>query len=112
MSVRSRRLWGPVRVIGGGFQPIFTVPLGRTAIIRTLYISNPSDTADWPISLRIPTAASPGVLFQGVVDGFTPIILTDIILNPGDQLSGRSNAVGTPGIDTYGFGALLLGEPS
>ena len=110
MAVRSRRLAGPVTLSTSSETTIYTVPSGRTAIVRLIALAdtgaggctvglsiNPgSGAARFARSLAVPASGS--ITFTA-----------PLILNPGDVLSGRSVT------DTCGcwvFGSLLLGEPS
>lgn len=112
MAVRSRRLFGGQRLTVGAIQTIYTVPSGRTAILRKITLTNSSDTVAQPVTLRINGTTGGTLLFEDLVPGQTTVTLEDVVLNPGDILRGRSNLTGTTGIDIFGFGSLLEGEPS
>jgi hypothetical protein len=111
MAVRSRRLWGPTRVAAAGVStPLFTVPLLRTAIIRTQVIYGATGLGNFYLLINGVGAATHGLL------GPTPLaagarlaLVEDWILNPGDILYAH-NTSGNSMVYT-GFGSLLDGPP-
>lgn len=113
MAVRSRRLFGPASSgAGAGGAVIYTVPAGRTAIIRTLQLHNNSAVGATIAALNLnnpgvatffwrpePLGALGSVFYPGTM-----------ILMPGDVLSFRADPV-TATCVALGFGTLLLGSP-
>lgn len=112
MAVRSRRLFGPANVPSGAATALYTVPSGRTAVVRSLVVANTSLTVAGSGSFRI----------NGTTSGFTwwwipSIAVGDtwsadvvLILNPLDVLYFRQDT-GANALRVTGGGSLLLGEP-
>lgn len=89
---------------------LYTVPGGRTAIFRSLYVANVGVAASLPF-LWVNGVALANIVWVGQVPAFTTLPLQDdLILNPGDVLRGQVGAGGL--IQFSGFGSLLDGAPT
>lgn len=110
MSVRARRFVGPTLIAAAGTN-LYTVPTGRTLIIRALWVQNASAVAT-QVRIGINGIAAAQQIQNGLVLGAngTSAVTTPIILNPGDQLWFSLSAAAT--VYVTGFGSLLLGAPS
>lgn len=112
MAVRSRRLWGPLGITTAVHTTLYTVPAGRTLIVRTICLTNYSatDTVTW--NLLVGGASANRTLFgvQSLAPGASITKEVWFALNPGEQL-GVTTAGTNPRLTTLGFGSLLLGEP-
>lgn len=110
MAVVSRRIFGPA-LVPAVTGVIYTVPAGRTAIIRGLYLRSNSTTVAQNVNLYIGAASGGTCIWsQSVpVHPYATALPAEIILNPGDVLRGDS-VLGS--VVVAGFGSLLLGAPA
>lgn len=113
VAVRSRRLFGPSAAGSAGVPlAIYTVPAGRTAIVRSLFVAKTSTASDGNFTLRLNGSSSGFGLYATVaLAGVMTWILPDeLVLNPGDVLwtvfTGATNVV-----RVSAFGSLLEGAP-
>lgn len=123
MAVRSRRLWGPTAVSGAATALLYTVPSGRTAVVRTVTFYKYGDATPTPAGLLLNGTGQNDCIFRAdIIQSRSTFAATQntvasasygpmwdsIELNPGDQLYlwCTSNT-----LVCAGFGSLLLGEP-
>lgn len=108
MAVRSRRLFGPTSLpTTPGI--LYTVPAGRTAILRSCRLTNRLLTNE-PFALFVNGTLTSTAVFLGTIPGQTSVEAFDeLVLNPGDVLRG-STVLANAGV-AIGSGSLLLGEP-
>ena len=86
---------------------VYTVPVGRTFIARSILVVN-SGAAAHKMDLRINGTACYSSSIPGAETGAVP---DDVILNPGDVLSAVWDSVA--GVGTVGvYGSLLAEGPS
>lgn len=106
MAVRSKRILGPV-ALPAAAAGIYTVPAGRTLVVRTVTFFNNTGAAQ---ICRLSTTASAAnsVAYANVLAATPAIFEHWMAFNPGDTIFGFSTA-GTAVVHI--FGALLLGEP-
>lgn len=111
MAVRSRRLWGPTNMGTNATVTLYSVPAGRTAVIRTITVANGSATTAGTIRFGINSSSSTARILEGQAVPLGDTFIWDhwLALDPGDDLIGVSVGVS---LRCTGFGALLLGEPS
>lgn len=113
MSVRSRRLFTTAAPANANTL-LYTVPSGRTAVVRTLVLVGQSTTLGASATLLLNgTSAANNGLERGLVFSATETKYRDhwLCLNPGDTLRLSVAASPGSGVLVHGFGALLLGEP-
>lgn len=108
MAVRSRRVLGPT-TLGLVVTTLYTVPAGRTLLVRSHDVHNRLATAQvWVLYVNGSTAAD--VIASGSLAGQTSQHFDAVrILNPGDTLRGNANIINAIGVTVYG--SLLDGEP-
>lgn len=106
MSVRSKRLFGPISV-GNGVSVLYTCPAGRTAVLKSLTLVNGFNVVN-SLAIALGAQASANFLWEGNVDPSASTVLNElfIVLQPGDVL--RAQATSSFVVIT-GFGAELLG---
>lgn len=106
MTVRSRRLFGPITIGPGAGSNVYTVPADRTTVVRSLTIAAVGATnVPWTVSV------SGVVAIRGTTGSGATSSLPYLVLNPGDVLRVNNvDAVGT--IAATGSGAELLGAPA
>lgn len=108
MAVRSRRLFGPT-VITNALAAIYTVPAGRTAIVRTTWIYN-QNVATQNVRMTVNgTAVSDSIGNFEVPAGRGLQLGVELVLNPGDVLRAVASLNGA--ISVTMVGSLLLGAP-
>lgn len=110
MAVRSRRLFGPLIVNVTVATTIYTVPAGRTAIIRALYIWNRSDLTNAVGRLHINGSSSSLRILDLTMAVDETRVYENIVLDPGDTLVWTNPGVAGAYV-LAGFGSLLLGAP-
>lgn len=109
MAVRSKRILGPTQ-LSTSLTTVYTVPSGRTAIVRTAYIYNQHST-DVSVLLTINGTGVADRLGNFLVPAARQIVLpAELVLNPGDVL--RASASVSSVAELTLFGSLLLGEPT
>lgn len=109
-AVRSRRLWGPLQATQGGPTIVYTVPAGRTAVVRALIVCNVNTVVGEARLFLVNGPVANGRVWNKVMGERETVVIHDIVLNPGDELRLTSNTPG--GVVTFaGYGSLLLGEP-
>ena len=112
MAVRSRRFFGPVRITVAN-QVVYTVPAGRTATFRKLWIANVTANAQGVYVQLV--GGEGGNVFQIANNRIVPANeVWDLgggwVLNPGESVVVSSNNLNT--INAYGAGSLLMGAPA
>lgn len=106
MAVRSRRLSGPIVVPAGGVNTvIYTVPAGRTAVVRGCFVYNSLLLVN-TVNLLTGIGSFWGHRFANAE--FVQTVDREFVLNPGDVLVASS----TTGANVTVFGSLLLGAPT
>lgn len=107
MAVRSNRLAGPVSVSGSA--SVFTVPAGRTAIVKQISIVN-FGAGSSTVTLYLNGTASGDALDRRSVGAGTTFHVIDIwwVFEPGDVMWVGASAAATVSV----HGALLEGAPS
>jgi len=106
VAVRSRRLWGPVALpAASAAVVVYTVPAGRTAVVRGLVTYNDLGIAN-QITLKINGALWWGNNFAN--NQLVAVVPTEVVLSPGDVL--RCSC--TLASHVTGFGSLLDGVPT
>jgi hypothetical protein len=111
VSVFARRLIGPV-VLNSADTLIYTVPAGRTAVIRHISVFN-GDASGHALRLRA-TGSGAGtiIMFSPVIGSNAELqVETHIYLNPGDALYCGMPGNASAGSCVTFFGALLVGAP-
>lgn len=111
MSVRSGRVWGPTDLSASVGAELFTVPSGRTLVIRTLSFDVHSGTAR-NIFIGVDSGAGYVESARWFAVGPNATLLLDQwrALNEGDIFCGYASAASTVTLTVYG--ALLEGtEP-
>lgn len=114
MPVRSRPFVGLTSIVGGAMRTIYTVPAGRTAVVRHYTILNLSGA---PRTVRL------GVRTGGVnIDVYRHEALPaaaalggdglDLVLGPGDSLLAYCDTGVSQPMHIFASGSLLLGEPT
>ena len=111
MAVRARRLFGPVEVPSSTIT-LYLVPAGRTAIVRTLLVYNPSLTVTAFGLLAVSFSGGDILMWQTepLPPGQAESFPGDITLNPGEALVGGSSS-STVDVIMVGMGTLLQGAP-
>lgn len=110
MAVRSARLFGPT-ALNSTWLTVYTVPSGRTAIIRTLTLANTDTATQGTLVIGVNGTDHDDRLFTIVMPaGTTQRIDSFLVLNPGDTL--RAIRQTSTEMCLAGFGALLLGAPA
>lgn len=109
MAVRSRRILG-AQAIPTALTALYTVPAGRTFILRTLRVVNTHTINTYTFSLWWPTSAVGSTQYQtkSLGPGETWTDETWVVLNPGDIIYGQS---ANTGVKISAYGALLFGAP-
>lgn len=110
--VRSRRVVGPIVVVGVNVV-LYTVPAGRTLIIRSIWCDNTS-AVNGEVELFLNGVNPANSIFRAPVNSHVTLQVDNwLALSPGDTLRALSrSAAVVPNINVTIFGALLLGEPS
>lgn len=124
MTVRSTRVWGPSKFTDTNYHLVYTVPTGRTLVLRTVTFYNASGATN-PFILAcnggdadhvvwrkqvLSARTSVGALQAGTEVAINEDVLQDVmVFNPGDTLYVQGS--GQPYV-TAGFGTLLLGAPT
>lgn len=102
-------MFGPVTVTNT-LSTIYTVPAGRTLIVRSLWCYN-SNAAAQSTRLTINgTALSDSIANLEVPASRNLQVVAELVLNPGDVLRAVASLTGV--ITLTAFGSLLLGEPA
>jgi hypothetical protein len=118
MPVRSRCF-----VVGYFNQPvnewrtIYTVPAGRTAIVRELNVLVGGDVDPLLVLLAVRRPPANFVVYisaQRSANETVRLSQPYLVLHPGDELAvhGQVARAGNWGFDAYAAGSLLDGEPS
>lgn len=88
----------------------YTVPVGRTAVVRSITLSSNATVAG-EVKIYVGAASTPTLIWVGQVPPKTTVILDHwMALLPGDTLRGKV-VTGQQNVTMAVFGALLLGEP-
>lgn len=107
--VRTTRLFGPVGVTNAAPQTIYTVPAGRTAIIRGLWVTNAtSGTRKWALTLNGTTSAKQLLNYITLTSQANYQSELWWVLNENDVLRGYSDSA-TVDVILTAFGVLLPG---
>lgn len=111
-NVRSQRIVGPVVVAASAATTVYTVPVGRTLVVRQMVVVNQSSTLAGSFHILLNgTSSSNNGLWKGVTLA-AGARFTDAgwyAFNPGDFLRVSNGA--TP-VNFFLFGSLLDGAPS
>jgi len=110
VTVRSRRVFGPSVVTAAGYRLLYTVPAGRTLVVRRLAFA--ARTANHVFAWFYVNAGAVNNLVRFLdIPAGTWSVSDDTwwVLNPGDTLYCYCNPEDT--VVTL-FGALLDGAPS
>lgn len=110
MAVRARRIFGPTQIAASGSATLYTVPSGRTAIVRFCQATNAHATTLGSLGLYLGSVADENRLHIFVMQGGTTSGNASLTLNPGDVLLAAASAAGGP-FTVWGFGSLLDGAP-
>lgn len=110
MAVRSRRVLGPESHTSASSTLLYTVPSGRTLVIRTVTLTyNGAGGAAWRLCVN--GAATTDAIRRGTFAAAGEMVLEAwLALNPGDELRLAGITAGHT-INVAVFGALLEGEP-
>lgn len=106
MSVKSQRLTVPTSIPPGTTVVVYTVPAGRTAIVRSCFLTNISAVNASPISLRVATFD----FWQDSVGARSSVQPGYFVLNPGDKLAVVNGDLAAT-IRATLYGSLLVGAP-
>jgi len=109
VAVRSKRLTDSITCNAGTTTNVFTVPSGRTAIVRSIAVNSSAATGA-TVAFLLDTGAG-AVNFQRAIaiPAAGSILYTGpLVFNPGDVFSVN---VATTNCRVMLFGTLLLGEP-
>lgn len=104
MAVRSTKLW-QTNSITTDPSTVYTVPTGRTAVVRSATLMNLGAVAVIA-SLRIGSVA----WWLVTVPAATTVAVPYHVVNPGEVVSVTGATAATP-LRSAGFGSLLLGAP-
>lgn len=110
--VRSRRIFGPTIINVAAGTLLYTVPAGRTLVVRTTSLINPTGTAR-SCALSVNGTAPLGDRFLGLVAvGADATVTLDhwYAFDPGDEIWGQVTVASQ--IQVAMWGALLLGSPT
>lgn len=113
MAVRSRRLWGPRQTLLSTTEALYTVPAGRTLVLRHLIVANHSASVNALFTLLCNGITSTSFGFWKATT-LTPNQNLSLpvwwAFNPGDVLYIQTG----PGahVMSIGFGSLLDGVPA
>jgi hypothetical protein len=110
VSVRSRRVLGPQQVLAGGTDATYTVPSGRTLVVRSLVVAS-NATAAGEFKWFVGAATTPTLIWVATV-GAKATLVADwwMALDPGDVLRCKV-VTGQQNVTVSVFGALLFGAP-
>lgn len=88
---------------------IFTCPIGRTALVRSVWLVNVAGASS-QATLELIADGQPaaGLWLRTMASNEAFQISTMFAMNPGDILRGRAS---TNSIRMWVFGSLLMGEP-
>lgn len=111
MTVHSTRLFGPTPLSNAAWTLLYTCPADRTAVLRALVLTNANQATAQSGSLGIGGAGAQKILCQFTLQINTaPLVIPDLVLNPGDQLWGTIAGSGANnGVNVTGTGSRLLG---
>lgn len=111
MAVRSRRLAGPSQVVAGGATLSYTVPSGRTAVVRSVVLSS-NAMASGEVKAYIGAIGTPQLVWVVQVPARSTVVHPGyIVLNPGDVFT-IAVVTGQQNVTAAIFGALLDGIPT
>lgn len=110
MAVRSARLFS-LAVTSTSFTTAYTVPTGKTIILRTLWVVNESLTAASTFGMRVNVGpgAQTFVLEEPIPAKGRYVSDHWLAFDEGDVLSVRIALAGGANLMVWGFGALLDG---
>lgn len=107
MTVRSRRLWGPLHVVTSGPTVTYTVPAGHVAVVRQLLVVNTGTVDNEGRIFLVNGPVANGRVWNHVVAGKENAEVKDLVFDPGDQIRFTANTVGGSTLAFAGYGALL-----
>lgn len=111
-EVRSRRLYGPVHATTGGPSLVYTVPSGRTAVVRSMVIVNNGTVTSEARVLLVNGPVANGRVYNVELLAKGSVFVQDLVFNPGDEVRITSNTVGGGPIAFALYGSLLDGAPA
>lgn len=108
MAVRSRRLFPSTTAVQFAYTDLFTVPQGRTAIYRSIFLAN---SGALPAVMVIFSGPGPNnAVWIGTIPGGSTIVVPGVVIgDPGHTLTAQTAANGP--VSVTGFGSLLNGAP-
>lgn len=110
-TVRSRRLYGPVHATTGGATLVYTVPAGRTAVVRSMVLVNLGTVTSEGRVFLVNGPVANGRVYNVNLDAKEAVFVQDLVFNPGDEVRITSNTTGGGPIGFALYGSLLDGEP-
>jgi len=117
MSVRSQRLIGPTAVTATNLTTLYTVPSGRTLILRTLFVRNQHASATSG-RYRVEILGSGETIGSDVFwrTALPPDSSVTVegwwVARPGDVINGWNPDSSVPTLYFGLWGSLLNGEPT
>ena len=115
MAVRSRRMASGASILRENFVILYTVPAGRTAIIKACVLTNNTATAR-TTRLLVRTAgiaSDVAVAYPLASRAHLALPWQELVLGPGDTLEAWHAAADTSNaMHFYVSGSLLLGAPA
>lgn len=107
MTVRSHRLWGPVRIESTDPQLVYTVPLGRTVIVKNVRLVEISG-ADVDFDVTVNGSAADDAFFwdEHLPAGKIVVDSTWWVLEQGDEVYVRASVADA--LVVWGSGAVLV----
>jgi hypothetical protein len=111
VTVRSARLFGPTELTTTGSVVVYTVPDGRTALLKSIRMVN-TDPSSCTLIYGV-GGVDPSDLFWPAADIPGVSVVTDdalIVLSAGDQLVMKASRANV--LTVSGHGALLVGVAS
>lgn len=113
MAVRSVRFFGPTRLVSLGYQSVYTVPVDRVALMKSIGIRCDVATALAPVTFTIaitPAADAPYDVchFTFAAPGQAVVPFTPLVLRENDELRIKASVINAG--KAFGFGSLLQGD--
>lgn len=108
MAVRSRRVAGPT-TLATSSGVIYTVPAGRTLIVRSITLYNRGANSTSSLVMINGTTGAECIWLVSLATQTSTSFVVPLVLNPGDVL--RAHTTQATHVAMTVFGSLLLGEP-
>lgn len=111
MPVRSLKAWGPVLVPTTDPTLVYTVPAGKTLLLKAWVAYDPATTVNSSEAIWLATATGTGTRFSrvSIIGGEMRENWPAFLAFPGGTTLYAHSAVARPALRVWGFGALLDG---